>query len=160
MGNQSVLYEYESLSRKPNLLKKWSKLIFYSTILLFMGLSAFNTYTLTRNDKPVKSSRILDATLLENSDLQRKINHLEGVQTDLTRQLNALTQQNGVLERIIQHVNDLRKQDEFILDELVTVQSAQGPLALQAANGGVGVQHQIVTHPVSATPSSDSDRKE
>tara|TARA_B100000749_G_C18363227_1_gene438428 strand:- start:152 stop:634 length:483 start_codon:yes stop_codon:yes gene_type:complete len=158
--NQIELYEHEPYRSNPNLLKKGSKSLVAMAIMVAVAVSAANLYLFLREPEPVRSGRVSDATSVQVSELHSEVQRLKTAQADLVQQLNTLTARNGVLERIIGHVNELKKQDEFILNELVTLQGTGGPLSLEAANGGVGVQHEIVTHPVVAMPAPDGDSAE
>ncbi|WP_155122298.1 hypothetical protein [Martelella mediterranea] len=160
MTNQIELYEHESYRRNPNLLKNSSKSPVFMAIVVAVAVSAVNLYLFLREPEAVKSGRVSDATSVKVSELHSEVQRLKTAQADLVQQLNTLTARNGVLERIIGHVNELKKQDEFILNELVTLQGIGGPLGFEAANGGVGVQHKIVTHPVVAMPAPDGDGAE
>ena len=158
--NQIELFEHESYRRNPNLLRIGPKSLAFMAIGVAVAISAVNLYLFLRQPEAVKSGRISDATSVQVSELHSEVQRLKAAQADLVQQLNTLTARNGVLERIIGHVNELKKQHEFILNELVTLQGTSGPLGFQAANGGVGVQHEIVTHPVVAMPAPDGDSAE
>ncbi|MGV0912661.1 hypothetical protein [Martelella sp. FOR1707] len=160
MTKQIELYEHESYRRNLSLLKNSSKSPVAFALVVAVAISAVNLYLFMRQPEAVKSSRVSDATSAQVSELHSEVQRLKTAQADLVQQLNTLTARNGVLERIIGHVNELKKQDEFILNELVTLQGTSGPLGFQAANGGVGVQHEIVTHPVVAMPAPDGDSAE
>lgn len=158
--NQIELYEHESYRRNPNLLKNSSKSLVVIALVVAVAVSAVNLYLFLRQPEAVKSGRASDATSAQVSELHSEVQRLKTAQAGLVQQLNTLTARNGVLERIIGHVNELKKQDEFILNELVTLHGPGGPLGFEAANGGVGVQHEIVTHPVVAMPAPDGDSAE
>ena len=160
MTNQIELYEHESYGRNPNLLKNIPKSLAIFAIMVALAVSLVNLYLFLHEPAPVKSGRITNATSEQVSELHSEVQQLKTAQAELVHQLNTLTARNGVLERIIGHVDELKKQDRFILNELITLQGTGGPLSLEAANGGVGVQHEIVTHPVVAMPAPDGDSAE
>jgi hypothetical protein len=105
------------------------------------SLLVFDCFAVSREESQSDSS-----TLERFRKLENRITALEERERMLTQEIRLITAKNGVLERLIEHVKELRAQDQFIVRQMEYSPGVHDRRIEPAQeNGGFGAQHTVVT---------------